>query len=97
MMILKLSLDYLVEIISIISGLGMYLIAYNNLINKENDRRIIKVLFWGIVGTLCIFRRWMPHGVVDTANILLVLYVVNNYVPGWKLKGKYKGEEGVAE
>ncbi len=97
MIVLKLSLGYLTEVISIIAGLCMYLIAYTLLINKEISRRIGKALFWGVVGTICIFRRWMPHTVVDAANILLVLYVVANYGFDRKIKSKYKGEEGVAE
>ena len=94
MMVLKLSLYYITEVISIIAGLCMYLIVYTILKSKEENRKIFKAVSWGTLGTICVFRRWLPHVVVDASKILLVLYVVKNYGLVMKLKAKYKGQEG---
>lgn len=66
--------DYSLEGFYILSGLLMYLSVYYVIKDKKNDNRITTALFWGILGTIFIFGRWLPPVLVGAA--LLVMGII---------------------
>ncbi len=66
--------EYALEGLYVLSGLLMYLSAFYVIKDKKNDSRITTALFWGILGTIFIFGRWLPSAAVGAA--LLVMGVI---------------------
>lgn len=66
----------ILEIIYLVTGFAVIYVGVKNLLDKENPSRIGTAVFWGILGVLIAFGRWIPEEACGALVIIMCIPAV---------------------